>query len=250
MGHPYLPTTFARRPHAFWNLSERFPPSFQLAFHLLWFSVGPPPKNELLFLKRTFYYKGVARAKEYDRDEVLKKAAGVFWRKGFEATSMGDLIEATGLNSASMYKEFGSKEGLFESTLDSYRKNWLSDFTRPLIEEPDMRGLNRFIHSIEKNAARPDYLGCLMMNTITEKNVVGEGAVRRVESFIAHLEGLLTQAIRGAQDNGGIPSGKSAAALARYIVCFVQGMVLFGRVEANKKHVREVVRTLKVSLRG
>lgn len=192
----------------------------------------------------------MARIRQYDRDDVLRKAAGVFWRKGFEATSMDDIIGATGLNSASMYKEFGSKEGLFESVLDSYRENWLNNFIRPLTEQPDMRGLNRFIRSIEQNAVLPDYLGCLMMNTIAEKNVVGSGALERVESFVAHLEGLLAEAIRGAQKKGDIASGKSAPALARYLVCFVQGMVLFGRVEANKLHVRDVVRTVKATLRG
>ncbi len=59
----------------------------------------------------------MARPREFDRDQVVDRAVDVFWRKGFEATSIRDLVEATGLNRGSLYNTFGDKAGLFEAAL-------------------------------------------------------------------------------------------------------------------------------------
>ena len=66
------------------------------------------------------------RTKVYDREDVLRKAVDVFWRKGYRACSVSDLVESTGLNTASMYKEFGDKGGLFVESLEYYRQHILA----------------------------------------------------------------------------------------------------------------------------
>ncbi len=62
----------------------------------------------------------MARPREFDRDQVVDRAVEVFWRQGFEATSIQDLVEATGLNRGSLYNTFGDKAGLFEAALERY----------------------------------------------------------------------------------------------------------------------------------
>lgn len=191
----------------------------------------------------------MARTKEYDREQVLSKAAKLFWRKGFDATSMSELVEATGLNTASMYKEFGNKEGLFESALEDYRKKWLTPFIKPLTDEPNMQGIEKFLKNAAINAERADFTGCLMMNTLSEKNSVGSGATQRVEKFCVRLEAVLENAVRGAQSEGSIPPERDPAALANLIVCFIHGLVLYGRVDDHKPHIAGVIDTLKAALR-
>jgi TetR/AcrR family transcriptional repressor of nem operon len=190
----------------------------------------------------------MGRTKEYDRRGVLSKAIAVFWKKGFEATSMSELIKATGLNSASLYKEFGNKEGLYETALEEYREQELEPFIRPLIDEPNMKGIDTFLKGAIKNATSPHFNGCFMMNTLAEKEVVSTGAVRRVEKFCTRLETILEGAIRGAQKSGDIPSEKDPVALAHYLLCLIQGMVLYGRVEDHKPHVGAVIKTVKQAL--
>lgn len=190
----------------------------------------------------------MARTKEYDRQNVLSKAVSVFWKKGFEATSMSELIETTGLNSSSLYKEFGSKEGLYETALENYRERELEPFIKPLIDEPNMTGIEKFLEGVVKNATNPGFKGCLMMNTLAEKEVVSAGAVRRVEKFCTRLETILEGAIRGAQKSGDIPLTKDPVALAHYLLCLIQGMVLYGRVEDHKPHIEVVINTVKEAL--
>lgn len=190
----------------------------------------------------------MGRTREYDRRNVLSKAVSVFWEKGFEAASMSELIKTTRLNSASLYKEFRNKEGLYETALDEYRERELEPFIRPLIDEPNMRGIDTFLKGVIKNATDPVFKGCLMMNTLAEKEVVSAGAVRRVEKFCTRLETVLEGAIRGAQKCGDIPADKNPVVLAHFVLCLIQGMVLYGRVEDHKPHVEAVIRTVREAL--
>ena len=182
--------------------------------------------------------------KEYDREDVLDKATTLFWEKGFEAASMTDLVQATGLNTASMYKEFGSKEGLYDAALLRYRERWLEQFIRILSDHPNVTGIRAYIASLLENSIKPDYKGCLMINTIAEADMVSQKAIANVEKFCVRLETMLVNAIRNAQQQGDIPPQKNPVALAQYIVCFMHGLVLYGRLEDNRKNIPDITRTL------
>ncbi|MBI4665188.1 MAG: TetR/AcrR family transcriptional regulator [Nitrospinae bacterium] len=190
------------------------------------------------------------RAKEYDRDEVLEQAALVFWSKGFEAASMADLVAATGLNTFSMYREFGSKEGLFEASLDSYYHTVLTRAVNGLRETPGLPSIKEFLFAFPPIMATRDYKGCLYVNTLTEKSVVNDRAITRVAGFCAELTGLLEDAIKAAQKKGEIASGKNAKALANYFLMVVQGLSIYGRVVKDRKMIHKVVETALSALEG
>lgn len=64
--------------------------------------------------------KSRGRPKVFDRDAALDKAMTLFWQHGYEATSLADLVEATGAKAPTLYAEFVNKEGLFRAVLDRY----------------------------------------------------------------------------------------------------------------------------------
>jgi TetR/AcrR family transcriptional regulator, transcriptional repressor for nem operon len=179
----------------------------------------------------------MARIKEYDRDDVLEKAVGVFWRQGYKATSVMDIVQATGLNTASMYKEFGDKDGLFEQALEHYRQNVLSPRFRLLIDAPDITGVEAFLENVAAGAASEEYKGCLMMNHLAQTHSISPQAVRQISDFCTEMEGLLEAALRNAQTNGDIPGGRDPAVLARLAMCFVHGLVLYGRHQDKKDDI-------------
>lgn len=182
----------------------------------------------------------MARAKEYKRCDVLGKAVTLFWEKGYEGTSMADLVQATSLNSASMYKEFKSKQGLYSAALTYYRETWLENVIKVLTEQPDLDGVKKYLRLIIEISGKPDFKGCLMINTIAEEGVVGRASIAKVEKFCVRLEALLENALRNAQKSGDVPAGKDPMALASYILCFMYGLVLYGRLEDNKKSVPDI----------
>jgi len=177
----------------------------------------------------------MVRHKEYDRQDVLEKAVNLFWQRGYKASSMKEIVHATGLNTASMYKEFGDKDGLFEEALEYYRQYIVSHRLQILIDKPDIKGVEAFLDSVVNGAASGEYKGCLMMNHLAQKHSISPQAAILISDFTEKLEGLLETALRNAQTNGDIPADKDPAVLASFVVCCMHGLVLYGR-HPNKKN--------------
>lgn len=177
------------------------------------------------------------RNKEYDRDQVLEKIVYLFWQKGFKATSMSDIIKETGLNSASMYKEFGDKDGLFEAALEYYSAHIISSRFQILIDEPNIKGIEKYLKCMFNNAASGKYLGCLMMKSVVEKNEISQQANTQIRNFCTDLESLLETAFRNAKANGEISTKKDPAQLASFVTSTVHGLVLYGQHQNKKENI-------------
>src|SRR6266702_5721205 len=78
------------------------------------------------------------RPREFDREAALEQAIDVFWRHGYEATSVSDLTAAMGINPPSLYAAFGDKEKLFLEAVERYRSN--QGESCPYAGEPTARG--------------------------------------------------------------------------------------------------------------
>jgi AcrR family transcriptional regulator len=114
----------------------------------------------------------VGRPKSYHREAVLAAARDLFWERGYEATSVADLEQQTGLNRSSIYQEFGSKHGLFEAALACYADQVISMLFADV--RKDGAGLDavvalftRLAELFRRNQATSTR-GCLMINTIAE----------------------------------------------------------------------------------
>ena len=110
------------------------------------------------------------RRKRFDTDDVLMKAMDLFWRQGYQATSMEDLAKVMGLSRASIYNEFPSKHALFVRALRHYdkvwRENWLADLTKS--SSPREAILDVFEAAIDACLADGSRDGCLLINTALE----------------------------------------------------------------------------------
>lgn len=110
------------------------------------------------------------RHEQFDTDDVLMKAMNLFWRQGYQATSMTDLAKVMGLGRASIYNEFGNKHGLFVRALRHYdkvwRENWLADLTKS--SSPRQAILDVFEAAIDACLADGSRDGCLLINTALE----------------------------------------------------------------------------------
>ena len=110
------------------------------------------------------------RHEQFDTDDVLMRAMNLFWRQGYQATSMTDLAKVMGLRRASIYSEFGNKHGLFVRALRHYdkvwRENWLADLTKS--SSPRQAILDVFEAAIDACLADGSRDGCLLINTALE----------------------------------------------------------------------------------
>ena len=192
----------------------------------------------------------MGRNKEYERHDVLGKAAGLFWQKGYQATSMADIVRVTGLNTASMYKEFGDKNGLFEASLRYYREHIMASRIKTLTDTPNIDGVAEFLKSVVDGAVKETYRGCLMMNHLAQKHTISPEAMRLIDDYTSTMERLIETALRNAQADGDLPAGKDPAALASYIMCCVHGVVLYGRHQDKKGAILPIHETILHVLRA
>lgn len=182
----------------------------------------------------------MARTKEFDPDSALRAAMDLFWRKGYEATSMQDLVDGLGIGRASIYATFGSKHELYLLALDRYaeerRLEALERLARPGPVLPAVRALVRAI----LEGALTDPRGCLMTNTAVECAPGNRPVTRRVESNWDGLETSFAGALVRARSQGELAMDKDPLALARLIVTLVQGLRVMAKVP-DPRRMRDAV---------
>ncbi|MEV7782395.1 TetR family transcriptional regulator [Kitasatospora sp. NPDC088351] len=174
----------------------------------------------------------MARTKEFDPDAVLQSALELFWRRGYEATSMADLVEELGIARASIYATFGSKCELYLRALERYGEQnepvLLAELSQPGPVLPAVRAL---VRRYAREAAEDDLRrGCFVTNTAVELAPHEPAAARRVEASLGHLETVLAAALVRAQAQGELPGGRDPRALARMLLVLMQGMRVIGKV--------------------
>jgi TetR/AcrR family transcriptional repressor of nem operon len=112
--------------------------------------------------------KVLGRPLEFDPDKAIDAAVEVFWCKGYEATSMTDLLEAMNLSKSSLYQTFGSKQQLFKRCLSRYVDRLSAEMTQELEEASSGRSFieDTFV-SIANTAQQPEGTkGCLVGNAL------------------------------------------------------------------------------------
>ena len=192
----------------------------------------------------------MARTKEYDRQDVLEKAVDLFWKQGFKASSVADVVKATGLNTASLYKEFGDKDGLFEEALEHYRRQIIGPRVKILTDQPNFKGIEAFLENVINGAATGKYKGCLMMNHLAQQHSISRRAATLIGEFCERMESLLLTAIENAQSDGDVSKAKDPAALASFIMCSFHGLVLYGRHTTKKPTIPNLYDVILTALRA
>lgn len=108
------------------------------------------------------------RPRSFDVDAVTAAALRVLWRRGYDATSIDDLVAATGLSTSSLYGTYGSKRGIYDAALERYDHD-MDAVLGPLAHGPSgIDDVVRFLDRIRPFVAAADSPGCFMVNTTTE----------------------------------------------------------------------------------
>lgn len=145
------------------------------------------------------------RPRSFDRTEALDRALIAFWRNGFEATSMNDLVEAMGINSPSIYAAFGSKESLFAEAVQHYHAAYANRLLQSLNDGPDAAsGIDAMFEAAIELFTRPDTPGgCFVVNSVGSNAPNGletEQALKRLRRERSEqIADRLTEDVRGGR---------------------------------------------------
>jgi TetR/AcrR family transcriptional repressor of nem operon len=184
----------------------------------------------------------VARTKEFDPDAALQSALELFWERGYEATSMADLVDRLGIGRASIYATFGSKHELYLKAMDRYAETREPDLVVQLSQPgpalPAVRAVVRRF-AAEASSDEERLVGCFFTNTAAELAPHDRAATRRVEISWEHIETALHSALVRAQAQGELPADRAPRALARMLLVLLQGIRIVGKASGDPARVRD-----------
>jgi len=176
------------------------------------------------------------RPRCFDRAAALEAAMEVFWRKGFEATSLADLTAAMGINPPSLYAAFGDKERLFLEAAGHYEEARFA--LCPYTEEPTARAaVGRLLAHLADELPSADHPGCLMVMTMAISGC-SEGLKDALAKLRAEVRGRFRARIERGIREGDVPAGTDAAALTDFYGAVISGMALQARAGAGRKSMR------------
>lgn len=186
------------------------------------------------------------RPRSFDRDEALKQATMVFWKHGYDATSVAHLTEAMGIGAPSMYAAFGDKRALFEEALVHYMKTYGAFMGRLFEERSDQHSLRAAITQLLRDAAAmftsADHPpGCMLISAAT--NCAPESAViaKRLRELRTRTVQALERRISAAIAHGELPADVNARTLALYISTVLQGLSAQARDGATRSELEGIV---------
>ena len=188
----------------------------------------------------------MARPREFDADTALDRAMELFWSKGYEATSLDDLCEATGLSRSSLYATFGSKRTLLLRSVDRYVEQRTPSIAailaQPLpIYDAFAALARRFIDQI---VSGPGRRGCFLGNCAAELPRGDRAALAHVRRGLESTEATFRGALARAEARGELPSGADVSALARFLTAGFQGLRLVGKVNPDRTVLEDITTTM------
>lgn len=167
----------------------------------------------------------MARPREFEPNEALNRAMVLFWEKGYEETSMADLVQATGVSRYGFYSEFGDKHDLFLKCLDHYASTAIDMALSPM-ERSDaslaqIRAyFDQFLTAVP-NGETP--MGCLIGNTAISALVWDEAITNRIERHYRRMRAAFLNALQNAVQQGKLAANEDTEALADYLVGVANG---------------------------
>ncbi|MEN0084396.1 MAG: TetR/AcrR family transcriptional regulator [Leifsonia sp.] len=184
---------------------------------------------------------GRGRPRGFDTDEALDAAVEVFWRQGYEGTTLDDLTTAMGINRPSLYAAFGNKEETFKQAVARYAEVDMA-YVGDALAEPTARAVAE--HYLRSNVlaittpGKP--AGCLSI----QGGLAGSPEDQRIVRFLADSrasgERRLTERFRRAVKEGDLDADEEPAELAKYLVTVSAGLAVQASAGASRASLQRV----------
>jgi AcrR family transcriptional regulator len=183
----------------------------------------------------------MGRPREFDVELALDRALDVFWRNGYEGTSIADLTTAMGINPPSLYAAFGNKAGLYRKAVDRYVER-RTEFWNEALNAPTARGMVE--HLLRESA---DFLteecnppGCMLVRGALSCSEAEDALQRELTARRTIGEVRLRERLQHAKDDGTMPSDLDPADYARYIMVVLEGMSVRAAGGATREELHKV----------
>ena len=187
------------------------------------------------------------RPRNFDEEQVLDQAMFLFWKKGYEATGLADLEQATGLGRQSLYGAFGDKRALFLRIVERYFERVLKPYVVDILDAPGSGRANveRILAQWQTTAEASEFHGCLVGNSVPEFGAKDSEMSDILRRKLELMEAAFVRALRRAKQAGEVNPALDTRATARSLLTIAQGLAVVARVNREPSFVRGVVQAAR-----
>jgi len=183
------------------------------------------------------------RTRGFEPEEALDRAMELFWRQGYSATRLDQLVRRTGASRYGLYATFGGKRDLFFASLERYSQAVMDPMLRPLEDaRASATEIQQFFDGVLDVIRRSgDRRGCLMCNTAFERGALDSAAATRVRRHFDRVRRLLGRALGNARRDGGLSHDIAVRGYADHLLGVAAGAFLLDRSGMTMGLVRRFV---------
>ncbi|AUO09725.1 TetR/AcrR family transcriptional regulator [Priestia megaterium] len=183
----------------------------------------------------------MARNKEFDEKEALRKAMELFWRQGYEKTSMQDLVNYMGVHRRSIYDTFGDKHTLFIRALSHYVEVMDERIKNNIKPELTVKQAIRKLFEMVIYPTDKQPKGCLTVNTAVELSLLDQEVAEKITETFIKTETLLFDLLKHGQEQGEIPEHYDIKALSKFIHNALIGIRVLAKTTNDKKELETII---------
>jgi len=190
------------------------------------------------------------RPRDFDEEVVLAKAMELFWKQGYEATSLEQLLTAMGMGKGSMYHNFGNKRDVFKLALKKFIQTFGGWLEAEISKAKDpIVFIKEFFRSIPKQGVEVHKKGCFLGNTVAELACIDSGLEKEAAEHLEGIEQTFYKYIKEAQLTGKIKSKEDARLLARHLINLWNGINITRRMYPQTKDLMPLIEMQLKALR-
>jgi len=184
----------------------------------------------------------MGRPRSFDLNKALDRALHVFWRKGYEGTSLSDLTKAMCINRPSLYAAFGDKQALFRKALERYRSGPAA-YTQEALNETNARAVvERLLRGAADLTTTPrNPGGCLTVQGALACGEAADSIRQELTACRAAGEAAIRRRLEHAKSNCDLPADTDPADLARYVATIVYGIAVQAAGGASRGKLQRVI---------
>lgn len=182
----------------------------------------------------------MGRSKEFEEKVVLQKAMEIFWKQGYEKTSMSELVEYMGIHRKSIYDTFGDKHALFLKVVEYYNEFNTAEFKVKILRAKSSRQSIQYIFDYVIEGNDDKHYGCLLVNATTEFGPWDQEVLEKTEAAFSQAEKLIAEIIKKGQNDGEFSTKYDNELLAEILHNTLLGLRILVKTSASKEKMHNI----------
>jgi len=182
----------------------------------------------------------MGRSREFDENVVLQKAMELFWKQGYEKTSLNDLVEHMGIHRRSLYDTFGDKHTLFLRTVDFYAELIKNKMQAGISHAETAKQAIKFIFDFTIQGYEDKQWGCLIVNSATEMALRDKEIEEKIEKIFMQTEQLIADLVRKGMQTGEFSCKYDPEVLSEMLQNTLLGIRVQLRMSASKEKLHRI----------